>query len=170
VRSAITRASTAIRSVSTPITGEGKKLDARYWLGVLTAEVAAFEAAGAVLKLCNDPDLFVFKTICDPLVARDRINNAVLHYITTGRWPTLDAEDTIYVHHRLLAARPLLEQLLRDPHFIDQLQPPAEGSDRTAVLTWLLIDVWDQVGATYMDVWARDYLRANPPPPAAGSD
>lgn len=141
--------------------------DIQKWRNFLDAAIAPLAKSGAVHLLCNDPDLFVFKTIADALLAREQCESAVEYFIAHRAWPALDAEQTIYLTHRVVAAQLALNVCLRQESAWAQIRPtpPTDTSDEAAMIRWLLIELWDQGGANYLKAWAEGYLAKNPPPP-----
>lgn len=108
----------------------------------------------------------MFKCITDALLAGSDIESVVEHFIAQREWPTLSEEHTIYLLHRAIAARNLLNDLIAQPEAIAIIKPPALD-DRSAMLRWLFLTTWNMTGADYMKRWAENYLAANPAPGAA---
>ena len=141
------------------------------WWRILTAAIDTWGNSGAVHPLCADPDLFVFTTINDALLARDRVEEVIGRFISTGSWPPLNAELTIYVLHRARLARATVDHFIQNAPARQAVRPTPVG--KAAFARWLLIDVWNIAGPDYMKAWADEYLEKNPPPPGyrvAGSD
>lgn len=129
------------------------------WRDFLNGAIAPLENSGAVLPLSPDRDLFIFTVIANALLARERVELAIEHYIVACQWPDLNAEDTIYVLHRALAARCLVQAMLINPSIESQLKPaPPSPAARAPFIRWLLIETWERAGAAFMDEWAKDYL------------
>jgi len=61
----------------------------------------------------------------DALLAGCDIELAVEHFISQREWPTLSEEHTIYLLHRAVAARNLLNDLIAQPEVIAIIKPPA---------------------------------------------
>ena len=135
----------------------------REWRRILTAAIDEWGASGAVHPLCADPELFVFATISDALLARDRVEEVIEIFISTDAWPPLSAELTIYLLHRARLARSTVDHFIQNETARRAVQPTPSG--KAAFARWLLIDVWNIAGPDYMKAWADEYLEKNPPPP-----
>lgn len=141
----------------------------RGWRDFLQYQIAQFETTGAVHQLCTDPDLFIEWLVGEAQLQEATIESAVEQFIRTADWPAWTAEENaaeiIHMIHRALAARVVLDEVLSGRVKFDSISGRAlDLANRTEMLRWLLIKLWNRDGPAYLEAWGADYLSRSPRP------
>ena len=72
--------------------------------------------------------------------ARTVVSQACWHFATTGRWPAMDAEATLYAHDRWIWA-------MWFSRYLDENGSLTAEQDQDEWLVWLLVESWDELGS-----------------------
>lgn len=97
------------------------------------------------------------------------LDKAIRQFSRTGVWPSLTGEQLFYMLHRLMLADAVLDGLSvpEESHVIPKgfralktaIPIPPDSNKKEDVLPWLLIDVWNAIGAGQLEEFAKVLLQ-----------
>ncbi|GEM_PF-3681854 len=135
---------------------------------LIDAQIGWLTKSNYIHPLCDDSSMFTEALLAEAQLNEEHIVAAIEQFIATGSWPQWHAEthheQLYHLHHRLLLAQRSLARIANDPKLTKTIGVGLPLLDRRAALRLLLVTGWNEGGADYLQDWAADYIRKNPPP------
>jgi hypothetical protein len=96
-------------------------------------------------------------------ISKQVINQSIMEFFPKKTWGNLSSEEMFHAQLRLnLAKQVLVEFSNSEQTASKEIIPPLPTNlEDIDLLKWLLIDVWDVLGLTYLQCWVDDFIQQN---------
>ncbi len=144
--------------------------DLQNWIHFLTAQLDVFDAA--YLEKTGEPhlaspELVAFLKVNNEM-GREPVERAVKIFAQQGVWPSsLTGDQLVTLYHRAHSARAVLGVIGQGQ--LTKAVTNALGvpklDDRTKLLHWLFVELWNRAGIAYLDALTNEFLNVAQEPP-----
>lgn len=130
----------------------------------MDAQMATFEnVVVAATGKPHTPDALTVAFLrTDDGLLKQRIEQAIDQFVQTGIWPQLDEKQALHLTHRAFSARGLLLAFLGGQMAQEKVRPQIpDPTDKARFIRWLLIDLWNAGGASYLEALTNSFLASH---------
>ncbi len=110
-------------------------------------------------RLPRDSDTFKDWLVVESSLTAPALEEKIRHLPENGEWGTLAPDECFHLQFRLRLGREFIQNTLKHGEAISLVSIwPPDFSDPIEMRTWLLIDIWNDFGESFLCFWAEQFL------------